>query len=43
MVKVGCLVYLEEILVGCLGDSVPKVDIFRVVKKKGQLKVLDCK
>ena len=34
MVKVACLVNLEALLVGCLGDSVPKVDISGEVKKK---------
>ena len=33
-VKVGCLVNLVALLVGCLGGTVPKVDIARSVKKK---------
>ena len=34
MGKVGCLVNLASLLVGCLGNSVLKVDIYGVVKKK---------
>ena len=30
--KVGCLVYLAALLVGCLGGSFLKIDISRVVK-----------
>ena len=32
--KVGCIVYPEEILVGCLGGSVLKFDLAGAVKKK---------
>ena len=32
--KVGCLVYLLAILVGCLGGSVINADLAGVVKKK---------
>ena len=32
--KVGCLVYLVALLVGCLGGSVMKVDFSGVVNKK---------
>ena len=32
--KVGCLVYLLAILVGCLGGSVLNADLAGVVKKK---------
>ena len=31
--KVGCLVYPEALIVGCLGGSVLKVDISGVVKR----------
>ena len=41
--KVGCLIYLEALLVCCLGGSFPKVDLSGAVKKKGQLQVLDFK
>ena len=34
VVKFGCLVYLTEVIVGFLGGSVMKVDIFGSVKKK---------
>ena len=34
MVKVVCIVNLAALLVVCLGDSVPKVDIYGAVKKK---------
>ena len=30
--KVGCLTYLEAIIVGCLGGSVMKVDLDGAVK-----------
>ena len=40
--KVGCLVYLSALLVGCMGGSVLTVDISGEVKK-GQLQVLDLK
>ena len=32
--KVRCLVYLAEILVGCLGSSVMKVDLAGALNKK---------
>ena len=41
--KVGFLVNLESIIVGCLVGSFMKVDIDGVVNKKWQLQVLDCK
>ena len=43
MEKVGCLVNLVALVVGFLGGSVQKVDLYVVVKKKGRLQVLDCK
>ena len=33
--KVGCLVYLEALSVGCLGGSVLNIDLVGAVKKKG--------
>ena len=35
MGKVGCLVIMVALLVGCLGGSVLKVDLNGTVKKKG--------
>ena len=32
--KLGCLVYLAELIVGCLGVSVLNVDLSGTVKKK---------
>ena len=32
--KVGCIVYLAELLVSCLGGSFIKVDLSGAVKKK---------
>ena len=43
MEKELCLVNLASLLVGCLGGSVPKVDLDKAVKKKGKLQVLDFK
>ena len=43
MGKVEFLVNLAALLLGCLGGSVPKVDLSWEVKKKRQLMVLDCK
>ena len=42
MTSVGCLVNMLPMLVGLLRCSDPKVDINRLVKEKGPLKVLDC-
>ena len=41
--KVGCLVYVVALLVGSLEGSFLKVNISRVVNKKGRLPVLYCK
>ena len=42
MGKVGSLVNLTALLVGCLGGSVLNVDIDEAAKKKIPLQVLDC-
>ena len=34
VVKVGCIVYMEALLVGCLGGSVLKVDLAVMMKTK---------
>ena len=39
--KVGCIVYLVALLLGCMGGSVLNVDITGSVKKKGRPQVLD--
>ena len=41
--NVGCVVNLAALLVGYLGGSVTKFDLYGSVKKKGQLQVLDFK
>ena len=43
MGTVGCLVYMVALFVGFLGGLFLKVDIYGVVKEKGQLQVLDLK
>ena len=43
MGKVGCIVNLAALLVGCLGGLVPNFDLAGAVKKKPQLQVMDCK
>ena len=43
MGKVGCIVYLVALLLGCMGGSVLNVDITGSVKKKGRPQVLDWK
>ena len=34
MDRFGCVVYLAELLVGCLGGSVLKVDLYGILNKK---------
>ena len=41
--KVGYIVYMAALLVGCLGGSVLKVYLDGVMNKKGRLQVLDLK
>ena len=39
--KVGCLVYMVALIVGCLGGSILMADIDGAANKKGQLQVMN--